>query len=785
MSLIKLAGYNEDLGNYPEAISLSTEASEILRAVLGPEHPDYAMSLNDLAVYNADLGNYTEAIRLSIEVIEIRRKVLGPEHPAYATSLLNLAGYNSDLGNYTEAIRLSTEATEILRNILGPEHPNYAISLNNLADCNSILGNYTEAIRLCTEAIENQRKILGPQHPDYAMSLGKLAFYYSCLGNYTEAIRLGTEAVEIQRKSFGPEHPIYSTTLFCLAFFNFILDNHSESFHLIVQSLQSSHDFILKNFSELSANQQESLWFRGTKSFAFNTFFPLMVFKYRTEDSISELYDMNALFAKGILLNLGIEKRRLILESGDPDLVARYDALISNRCIYNKQLEKPLEERAVNLDSLRSVMEQQEMELARDSKAYGDFSRNLRITWQDVQGELEDDDIAIEFLDFPVYGTDSTMYVALTLRKGYDSPRLIPLFEKGRLDSVPEGDYYLGTQLYDLVWRPLEGELGGVRDIYFTPSGELHRIGMEYVPSGTSELICDRYRLHRLSSTRQLAVVQDGTRGEKGVVYGGLDYDAVPVRDITESSSLGRSRGLRNVPRADVDSLSLRGSFFYLPATMEEADMIASGMKLHKVPYTRFTGKEGTEESFKQLDGTRPRILHIATHGFYLTEQEAEEKSFARPLLLSEGPTYREDKPMTRSGLLLSGCRIALNHQVVPDGVEDGILTAQEISELDLRGLDLVVLSACQTGLGDIVSGEGVFGLQRGFKNAGARTIVMSLWKVDDNATLDLMVSFYKHYLGGKTKEEAFRLAREELRRKSQPGKIRPDWAAFVMLDGE
>ena len=139
---------------------------------------------------------------------------------------------------------------------------------------------------------------------------------------------------------------------------------------------------------------------------------------------------------------------------------------------------------------------------------------------------------------------------------------------------------------------------------------------------------------------------------------------------------------------------------------------------------------------------------------------------------------------MTRSGLLLSGCRPALNHDTIPEGVEDGILTAQEISHLDLRGLDLVVLSACQTGLGDIASGEGVFGLQRGFKSAGAKTIVMSLWKVDDNATMDLMVSFYGYYLKGMSKEESFRQAREELRQKSEPGQVRPDWAAFVILDG-
>jgi CHAT domain-containing protein len=145
---------------------------------------------------------------------------------------------------------------------------------------------------------------------------------------------------------------------------------------------------------------------------------------------------------------------------------------------------------------------------------------------------------------------------------------------------------------------------------------------------------------------------------------------------------------------------------------------------------------------------------------------------------------YREEKPMTRSGLLLSGCNHALNHEDIPDNEEDGILTAQEIASLDLRGLDLVVLSACETGLGDIASGEGVFGLQRGFKKAGANTIIMSLWKVSDNATQTLMTTFYRYYLDGMSKYDAFSTARNELRKVCPPRQTKPDWAAFVMLDG-
>ena len=782
-SLSNLAGYYFDLGNYSEAIRLDTEALEITKKVLGTEHPDYATSLSNLASFNAHLGNYLEAIRLDTEALEIRKKVLGTEHPDYATSLSNLASFNAHLGNFSEAIRLGNVAMEIYKIVFGAEHPYYASSLNNLANYYSDLGNYSEAIRIGTEVVEIKKKILGTEHPGYALCLNNLAVYYSYYGNLQEAIRLGTESMEIRSRLLGSEHPNYIVSLNNLSDYYITVGNYEKGYGLLLQSIKTSPKNILNYFSELSSRLLESLW---TENYAyqFNTQFPSIVYRYQTCESVSELYDKTALFAKGILLNTGIGMRKLILESGDSLLLSKYDALASNKSVYAKQLEKPIKERFYDVDSLHSVIQRQEMELARASKAYGDFARNLRITWKDVQKKLGSDDIAIEFLDFPLYGTDSTMYVALTLKQGYEYPHMTTLFEKRQLKSIPENFYYTHTDLYDLIWKPLESELSGVENIFFSPSGELHRIGIEYVPVTMTENICDKYSLHRLSSTRQLAYIQDETKGDKSVLYGGLKYDASVSDTNPDSLSSRENRGFTFVPRAIVDSLDIRGSYKYLPGTKEEADRIASNLDSHSIPYTYYCDKTGTEESFKSLDGSRPRLLHIATHGFYLTEQDAEKKSFARPLLLEESSAYREDKPMTRSGLLLSGCSRALNHEIIPDGVEDGILTADEISKLDLRGLDLVVLSACQTGLGDITSGEGVFGLQRGFKNAGAKTIIMSLWKVSDIATQHLMTSFYNHYLSGVPKEQAFRMAQVELRKLIGSDQDKPDWAAFVMLDG-
>ena len=825
-SLHNLSGFYSGLGNYSEAIRLGTEALAITKAVLGTDHPSYVASLSNLALCYSKLGDYSSAIWLGTEAVEITKKNWGTMYPAYATYLDDLANFHHDLGNYDEAVRLSTESLEITEKLHGKEHPYFAATLSNLARYYSKQGYYTEAIRLVTGALEIEKKVLGTEHPDYATSLNNLACYYSDMGNYSEAIRLGTEALGIRTKVLGTEHPDYAASLNNIANFYSFLGNYSESILLFTKTLDinrkilgtehqnyttslnnlslvysdlgnytSAYSYleeavdisqknIISNFSDLPSELRESLW---EKEYAtmFNKRFPSVVFRYKTSESVPQLYNKTALFSKGILLNTNIAIRKLILESGDTELISRYDALAANKSIYEKQLEKPISERFLDMDSLRSVIQQQEMQLARDSKAYGDYAKNLRLNWKDVQQQLGDQDIAIEFLDFPVYDTDSIMYVALTLRKGYEYPHMVPLFENRQLKGVSSSIYYTSASLYNLVWKPLEEELSGVKDIYFSPSGELHRIGIEYIPMSKTENICDRYTLHRLSSTRQLAAIQDETKGEKTVLYGGLRYDGKSGDGAQNSVNSTERRSLFIPQYANVDTLGLRGSYEYLPGTKDEADQIASNLKSHSIPYSYYEGNDGTEESFKGLDGTKPRLLHIATHGFYLTEQDALRTDFARPLMLEEDRhAYHEDKPMTRSGLLLSGCQAALDHQELPAGAEDGILTAQEISKLDLRGLDLVVLSACQTGLGDITSGEGVFGLQRGFKQAGARTIIMSLWKVSDSATRQLMTSFYGHYLSGKSKEQAFRMAQDGLRKQGMPNQKKPDWAAFVMLDG-
>lgn len=817
-SLSNLALYKYELGSLSEAINLELEAKEIRQKSLGNEHKDYAISLDNLASYYSYIGNYTEALKLCSEALKIRKIVLGDKHDEFAISLHNLATINGYLGNYTEAVRLETEAVNILRqkkdntisyyaitnvlctfhNILGNyeeslslskellksisenigcENSQYATTLENLAKSYFKLGERNKTVDFVSEAINIRKKIQGENHPDYAYSLYTLACYYFDMGKYNESIKLVNKALNVIKKCYGDNSIDYAKLLICLAKNHFALSNYIKASKELINSIDIKSSNLISNFSHLSSFRRRHLW-EIEKSF-YLVDVPKLTYYLQESNLISSLYDNSALLAKGILLNTEIEMKTLIDESGNPELKSIYQTLLSNREIYDKQSNISIEDRCVDVDSLKQTIQNQEDELVKKSKPYGDYMHNLRITWQDIQRRLNDKELAIEFLDFPV-SEDSTMYVALTLKKGYSNPRMIPLFELSQLKSINQNDFFRTSRLAKLVWGPLEDELKDVKSVFFSPSGELHKIGIEYLPLSADKYIFDQFKLIRLSSTRQLVTSRSEDIKKQAVIYGGINYDA-PLY----ASSLSEE----NNSTVYVDSLTIRGGREYLKGTRIEADNISTRLKQKKWICTYYTGNKGTEDSFKMLSGNSPSILHIATHGFYMTKIDARKEqelflSESRNIHFNRHPRFREDKPMTRSGLLLSGCNHALNHEPTPENSEDGILTAQRIASLDLRGLNLVVLSACETALGDISSGEGVFGLQRGFKKAGANTIIMSLWKVSDKATESLMTYFYQNYLNGLSKFEAFAAAREKLKNESPRRQNKPDWAAFIMLDG-
>ena len=786
ISLNNLANCYSNLGDYAEAILIGNEAIEIIKKSYGEKHPNYASFLSDIADNYFHLGNYTEAIKYETEAMTIRRIVLGVEHPNYALSLNNLALYISFDGRYNEAIILASEAMENIKRYLGHAHPYYATTLSNIAQFYSHLGEYSEAIKYETEALEIRKSILGLGHPDHARSLSNLACYYGLLGKYSKAIELELRAIDIKEKTLGEEHPDIATSLSNIASFCILDQNYDEALNYLDKSTNIISNYLISQFGTLSSKERISLW--NDNSLAICTAYPWLVSKSKTPDQKSgNLYDKSALFAKGLLLNSDVELSRFIEDTQDSVIINEYKKLKEMHAMQTKLYEMALEQRPFNIDSIGQAAQMLEMDLMKKSKVFGDFTRRIRFTWRDVQDALSDEDIAIEFLSYYDKDSKDMVYCALTLKKEYDIPKLHMLFKESTfIDDIQDNTTPIsGTRL---IWGTLLKELYGIKNIYFSPSGYLNLFPIEFLPLDDGSLMSDHYCMYRLSSTRELVTHKPSSTISRATIYGGLDYDASSKELFAANQGIKVQPSLRVssnlTAMRSLEESSLRAGCVPLEGTRREAEFISKELKNAGITAIVYKDSQGTEESFKALSGNCPSLLHIGTHGFYWTPDEAEQrKQMSDNMKFLGGDDKRvqaEDKALSRSGLMMAGCNRVFNDETLPEELDDGILTAKEISQLDLRGLDLVVLSACETALGDISGSEGVFGLQRAFKKAGAQAIMMSLWKVDDVATENMMKFFYTHLAKGESIRQSFTAAQQELRA------IDPDprhWAAFILMD--
>ena len=806
-----IANFNACLSDYASAVEFSIEGLEAYSTSFG-EDSIYAGHLNDLSYYYASLGNYREAIAVVENAIEISKENNGSvdgyiemlnsmaafysaagsvwkaveigekvadtiltnygKNDSYANSLNNLALYYANAGDYEKSIELCETSVGLLRS---ESNLYYAVSVSTLSSLYAYVGRYSDAIKMSDISSKIYIALYGKRHPFYAKSINMEASYYALSGDYSTAKRLMEEVLGIYESLFGKSDIYYASALQEYSNYCIMSSDFSEAGKTAMGAASITNGIVLDRFNNLTSIERRDFW-NGCRGW-YEEILPFVAYKVRSDSLICSMYD-GALLSKGILLNSEMEMRDLLLESGDTAVVSLYEQMRINRSMAYRQREDLAGLAAMDdsvrmavrqrVDSLERVADRQERELVERSKVFGDYMRNLSISWRDVQKMLGKDEIAIEFLEVPV-ADDSVVYAALTLKYDYDCPHFIELFDGRMLTELDKSLYFSSPALYDMVWKPIEKEMENVRAVYFSPAGELHRIAVEYAPVADGEFICDRYDLYRLSSTRQLVaytgIAETVRDGNTAVLYGGLDYEAAPSDIVADGNRhAGKSeRGIHDFyPAIPADSLIARGPVASLPATRLEVDSINSIMKNSHWDVRTFTGSLGTEASFKALSGQLKSVIHVATHGFYGKD---DRENIIMPGIFSYGNRYVEDKAMARSGLLFAG---AANAWQMPDTVDNGILTAQEVSALDLRGLDLCVLSACETGLGEI-SGDGVFGLQRGFKKAGAKTLLISLNRVYDEATGLLMTEFYRNYLSGMSKVESLKSAQQYLRDYERP----------------
>ncbi|MDY4512812.1 MAG: CHAT domain-containing tetratricopeptide repeat protein [Paludibacteraceae bacterium] len=786
------------MGDYAKAESYYLESMSIYKSVYGERHPAYADALNNLGLLYFDMGDYSKAEQYLLESLVITKAVYGEQHPDYATSLSNLGNLYSDMGAYAKAELYYLESMAIRKSVYGDRHPAYADVLNNLGLLYSDMGAYAKAELYYLESMAIYKSVYGEQHPDYAASLHNLGALYHAMGVMLgKAESYYLESMAIRKSVYGDRHPAYAGSLSNLGILYSDMGAYAKAEPYYTQDMSIKKHLFIQATDFMSERERDKYW--ATMQETFYKTYPIFSYRYyAAKPSISAFAYNNELFTKGLLLSSSKAVQSSILQSNDTALIRRWRALTAKKqqilALSDSVPQPPY------LAELQQQAEDLEKEVIRTSAAFRLSRARWRVTWDSVRAHLSEDEVAIEYFSAPI-NADSTMYCALLLRHSSAYPELIPLFnEKEALALIDTGtDSYInqtyqymvddtvtignGKRLSDLVWGNLLPYINPGETIYFSPSGLLYQLGIESLPFDEHRTMSDVFTLLRVSSTREVVFRPSPVTHATATLYGGISYTMSGEELLAESAQyatvdLLASRGIEN------DTLN-RGSVRYLPYTKKEVDDISDQLTRNHLAVKVYTAAAANEESIKALSGRYQHILHIATHGFYWSDSTAKTKDLFSHRLLMMGdnqPAPVVHDPLNRCGLLFAGANLALMGRSadLPEGVQDGILTAKEISLLEFRETDLVVLSACETGTGDI-TGEGVFGLQRAFKQAGVKTIIMSLWKVSDPATQMFMSEFYANWLDRKqSKREAFRNAQNAVRAHYTEPYY---WAGSVMLD--
>jgi tetratricopeptide (TPR) repeat protein len=719
-SLNNLAALLENKGAFASAEPPYQQALAINEKALGPEHPATATSLNNLGLLYRSQGAYARAEPLLRRALAIRETVLGAGHADTAASLNNLAMLSSDQGAYARAEPLLRRALAIQEKTLGPAHPVTATGLNNLAVLVDQQGAAERAEPLHRRALAIREKALGPNHPDTAGSLNNLADLYRLQGAHAKAEPLFLRALGIYERALGPDHPTTALSVNNLAKGYLSQGAEASAEPLLRRGIGSQSLFLQREAPLLpQARRQEQIKALGS---VWEIAFSLVT----TTPAGASLALFTRLNRHGLLQD--IERRQAQLGRGSPaqqSLVSQLTAITARLADVNLS--------EAQRRTLQQVRDRLEQELYRQLPA---LTPRL-VDAAQVAAALPADGVLIEFQRFRPYDArqpearswGEARYLAMLLfpdgaTRAVDlgpAAATDPLIQRALAESLarnrPAGPFW--AQVSQKVLGPLLPQLAGRRRWFVSPDGELSRIPFTALPApgvglggagaDDAPTLGQQVQLRILTSGRDLlSLGRPGPGGQRALVLAAPDFGGP-------------------------------GPWQPLPATAAEGSWIAE-----RLGAALYQGAAATTAVLQAARG--PRVLHIASHGFFTTGS---------------------DDPLLNSGIVLAGA----NRRRPAD--DDGFLTAKEAAQLQLDGTELVVLSACDTASGTLQTGEGVYGLQRALTVAGTRSTLLSLWKVDDAATAAFMQRYVALLKRGMGRMEALTTVQQEFR--SNPPE--PDWA--------
>ena len=808
--LNNLAELYRIVGDYAKAEPLFLRALGIREKAFGNDHPHVATSLNSLAALYLAIGDFAKGEAFCRRALDIREKVFGLDHPAVAISLNSLAELYNYSGKHAQAEILYLRALAINEKAFGPDHPNVAHLQNNLASLYFAVGEYSKAESMHLRALSIREKALGSEHPDVALSLNNIAVLKRVTGKYAEAGKLYRRALKIDEAALGSDHPNVSADLSNLAELEAAQQNHLSALDFLKKGLAIQDREIQNIFTITTENQK--LQFIQSISGYYEAFLSLIHQHLNADPKAVREGLALVLRRKGIVFDAQARARE-VLQGKMPEPVRKeWDRLSSlrgelSRLLIHKPEKMSAEQYKSKLASLQQQIEESERRLASESTLVAKELQQRTLTVEAVAKKLSRNSALVEFVKVHDYdfakGTWKTSwrYLAFVLT-GDGNVTLVDLGEAGALEALAQRALAdiktsLGTRgiqvlkkpgdidpkqqnlksladLYVQVWAPLEKALGKADKVVLSPDGLLNLVPFAALVDNQGRSLVERYQLAYVTSGRELV----GADGAMPKPDSDLLLVANPSFDQKGSDS-GR-------PGTALRSREFRGVFSPLPGTERESREIPPLVVSPKEQKQVLVGERATETAVKTARS--PRILHLATHGFFLPDSDVTLDAVKLGGLPDRGITVaprpaaakRYENPLVRSGLAFAGANHATG---ITDG-DDGILTALEITGMDLYGTELVVLSACDTGVGEIKTGEGVFGLRRAFALAGAKNLLMSLWEVSDEVTARQMKVFYQN-LQKLPKAEALRQAQLETIKelKAEYGGLAPPglWAPFIL----
>jgi len=764
--------------------ALRVEALELSEQAFGRKSEESMIALFNLGTYYKNVRQMSRAKSMLLEAKSISDS--SKLNRIYRARILNnLISFYSNEGKKVEALNLTLEVVDLISQSFGRMNSQYALALANLGPAYLNLGMNLESEHAYSNAIELYYQ-LNDQGYDFQKCRSGIAILKFNQDKYGEVIEILESVITNKienHKTRELSFLLADLYLISHAYLYLNQDYKADSFFRLAEKLMvDKYRQILKfmSFSEFENYIGEHQYFISQL---------LSCYFYKSEQltEMAELAYNDIMMYKSILLNQYLKQKSSINNS--LGLKDKYDRYRSINKMLISQISKS-KSNQLQIDSLKSELEKLEKYLSQNINQFGNSLDYY--SWKEISEKLNPSELAIEFVAYENY-LDSTgnlslnqsqgvNYCALIIRKGFTNPRIIHLCNETELLEFlnqPQINFKPGTgfQLYDLVWKKMEPHLNGVSKIYFSPAGLLNRINLSAIQVSEDEQLLDRFELIQLIGTRQLIELKELSKPINALLVGGIDYDSQISESVDQSMNLATVDVDRPKFMA-TDSILRGGEWRYLFGSEVEIDSVSKILGRQHIVVNILNGKEGSESLVisHTANGKSPGILHFATHGYFFPDSY-KKSEYTDGI---ENVFIYSESPMLRSGLILAGGNRTWKGINDVKSEEDGILTAYEVSQLDLGNTGLVILSACETGLGDIKGNEGVYGLQRAFKIAGVDYIIMSLWKVPDQATKEFMVKFYSIWQDeGKTIPVAFRQTQIWMRER-YIGSLY--WAGFVLI---